>query len=228
MAQNIPAHPQWESTDFQQNQPYPSYREPLARSGMAVAGLVLGIIALATSFLPIVNNLSFILALVGLVLAIVGTVATVRGKKRGKGMAVVSVVLNALALVIVLATQSMYGAAIDEAMVSSDEVAVEAPAASAETGSVEGASDEEKYVIEGVEMTTDGFSTTISGTLTNTTDKEVGYIQLSYTLYDADGAQVGTAFANTNNLDAGGVWKFEAIGLEENVADYKLADVTGF
>lgn len=228
MTQNIPAQPQWENTGSQQNQSYPPYQEPLTRSAMAVAGLVLGIIALATSFLPIVNNLSFILALVGFVLAIVGTVATVRGKKRGKGMAIASVVLNVLALVIVLATQSMYGAAIDEAIVSSDEVTVEDSAASAETESAGGASDEEKYVIEGVEITTDEFSTTISGTLTNTTDKEVGYIQLSYTLYDADGAQIGTAFANTNHLDAGGVWRFEAIGLEENVADYKLADVTGF
>lgn len=228
MTQNTSTQSQYGSAGPQQDQPYPPYQEPLARSGMAVAGLVLGIIALATSFLPIVNNLSFILALVGLVLAVVGMVATVRGKKRGKGMAITSVVLNALALVIVLATQSMYSEAIDEAMVSSGEVTVEAPAASADADSAGEASEDEKYVIEGVEMTTDEFSTTISGTLTNTTDKEVGYIQLSYTLYDADGAQVGTAFANTSHLDAGGVWKFEAVSFEDGVADYKLADVTGF
>lgn len=228
MTQNIPTQPQYGSAGPQQNQFYPPYQEPLARSGMAVAGLVLGVVALATSFLPIVNNLSFIIALVGLVLAIVGTVATVRGKKRGKGMAIASVVLNALALVIVLATQSMYSSAIDEAIVSSEEVAVEAPAASLEAEPAGDAPEEEEYVIENVEMTADEFSTTISGTLTNATDKQVGYIQLSYTLYDADGAQIGTAFANTSNLDAGGVWKFEAVALESDVADYKLADVTGF
>lgn len=228
MTQNIPTQPQYGSAGSRQNQSYPPYQEPLARSGMAVAGLVLGVVALATSFLPIVNNLSFIIALVGLVLAIVGTVATVRGKKRGKGMAIASVVLNALALIIVLATQSMYSAAIDEAIVSSEEVAVEAPAASLEAEPAGDAPEEEEYIIENVEMTADEFSTTISGTLTNATDKQVGYIQLSYTLYDADGAQIGTAFANTSNLDAGGVWKFEAVGLEGNVADYKLADVTGF
>lgn len=228
MTQNIPTQPQYGSAGPRQNQSYPPYQEPLARSGMAVAGLVLGVVALATSFLPIVNNLSFIIALVGLVLAIVGTVATVRGKKRGKGMAIASVVLNALALVIVLATQSMYSAAIDEAIVSSEEVAVEAPAASLEEEPAGDAPEEEEYIIENVEMTADEFSTTISGTLTNATDKQVGYIQLSYTLYDADGAQIGTAFANTSNLDAGGVWKFEAVALESDVADYKLADVTGF
>ena len=35
---------------------------PLPKSGMAVASLVLGIVAAVTSFLPIINNLSFILA----------------------------------------------------------------------------------------------------------------------------------------------------------------------
>lgn len=87
---------------------------------------------------------------------------------------------------------------------------------------------EEKYTIEGETMTSDGYSTKIAGTLTNNTDKEIGYLQLSYTLYDADGAQLGSAFANINNLEPGGVWKFEAVAFESNVATYKLADVTGF
>lgn len=87
---------------------------------------------------------------------------------------------------------------------------------------------EEKYTIGGETMTSDGYSTKIAGTLTNNTDKEIGYLQLSYTLYDADGAQLGSAFANINNLEPGGVWKFEAVAFESNVATYKLADVTGF
>ena len=36
------------------------------------------------------------------------------------------------------------------------------------------------------------------------------YLQIEYNLYDADGAQIGTALANINNLKAGGTWKFEA------------------
>ena len=57
-----------------------------------------------------------------------------------------------------------------------------------------------------------------------------GYIQVEYNLYDADGAQVGTALANTNNLKAGGSWKFEAIGTAspDEVASYELVDVTSF
>lgn len=74
------------------------------------------------------------------------------------------------------------------------------------------------------------YSLFIDGTLTNNTDREVTYIQVEYNLYDAEGAQVGTALANTNNLQPGGVWKFEAIGTAspDEVASFELIDVTGF
>lgn len=70
----------------------------------------------------------------------------------------------------------------------------------------------------------------ITGTLTNNTEDEKSYIQVSYNLYDADGAQIGTALANTNNLKAGGAWKFEAVSTVEpaKVASWELADVSGF
>ena len=74
------------------------------------------------------------------------------------------------------------------------------------------------------------YATYITGTLTNNTDNEVSYIQVEYNLYDASGAQVGTALANTNNLQPGGTWKFEAIGTvsPDQVASFELMDVTGF
>lgn len=86
------------------------------RSAMAVAGLVLGIVALATSFVPIVNNASFFIALLGAVFAVVGIVAAVRGTRTGKGMAIAALVVSAVAVAVVFATQSLYGAAIDAAV----------------------------------------------------------------------------------------------------------------
>ena len=78
--------------------------------------------------------------------------------------------------------------------------------------------------------TSNPFAVKIQGTLVNNTDKDRSYIQVSYNLYDADGAPVATALANTNNLKAGGVWKFEALGTAEpeQVASWELAEVTGF
>ncbi|MCB6475554.1 FxLYD domain-containing protein [Emergencia timonensis] len=74
----------------------------------------------------------------------------------------------------------------------------------------------------------DGYSITISGKVKNMTGKELSYAQIEFTIYDADGAQVGTALANINNLEKDGVWKFKAISLDsvEGNYKYKLADIT--
>ena len=84
-------------------------------SGLAIAGLVLGILAILTSFIPIINNGSFFLALIGTVLAIVGFLGVRKGKHTGKGIAVAGIVLGIASIVIVLVTQSMFSAAIDAA-----------------------------------------------------------------------------------------------------------------
>ena len=53
---------------------------------------------------------------------------------------------------------------------------------------------------------------------------------MSYNLFDADGNQIDTAYANTSNLADGGTWKFEATAFKgiDNVASFKLGDVTGY
>ena len=197
-------------------------------SGMAIAGLVLGIVAAISSWIPIINNFSFILALIGAVFAIVGVVSTVRGKHSGKGLAIAALVVNIIALVLVLATQSAMSAAIDEATtpaVSTEDVQVQADGA----GEAE-ADAEPAYSIADEAMTGDDYSVTITGTFTNNTDEDISYVQLSYRLLDAEGAQIETAYANTSDLSAGGTWKFEAMGFvgSDEVASFELADVTGF
>ena len=81
-------------------------------SAAAIVSLILGILAIVTSWIPIVNNLSGILAMVGLVFSIVGVVGTVRGSKGGKGLAIAALVVNVLSLVIVLGLQSAWSAAL--------------------------------------------------------------------------------------------------------------------
>ena len=203
-----------------------------ATSGMAIAGLVLGILAAVSSWIPIINNFSFILAVIGLVFAIVGVVGTVRGKKAGKGIAIAALVINLVAAGIVLAMQSAMSAAIDDAtsgLVSTEDVTVQQQEGTDVDAGTDSA-DQQAYAISDVQMTGDDYSVTISGTFTNNSDAEVSYVQVSYRLLDAEGDQIGTAYANTNNLPAGGTWKFEAMGFEplSSVAPYELADVTGF
>lgn len=198
------------------------------KSAASIVALVLGIIALVTSFLPIINNLSFVLALVGAVFAVIGLVGVLRGKRGGRGFSIAAVIVNVLAIAIVLGTQSAYSSAIDEAAKGTISTEDGSSVAAASTSAESGAAD--KYSITDEQMTGDDYTTTISGTFTNLTDSQLGYVSVSYNLFDADGNQLGTAYANTSNLAAGGTWKFEAVGMygQAKVASYKLADVTGF
>jgi invasion protein IalB len=88
----------------------------VSKSGMAIAGLILGIIALITSWMPFLNNMSFFIALVGVVLAIVGVVSTVKGTHSGKALAIVAIVINIVAMAAVLAAQSATETALNKAI----------------------------------------------------------------------------------------------------------------
>lgn len=77
-------------------------------SGLAVAGLVLGILAILGAFIPLLNILTFPFAILGLILAIIGLLGINKGKHTGKGVAIAGIVLGAVALVV---TVGMYGCA---------------------------------------------------------------------------------------------------------------------
>lgn len=81
-----------------------------------VVGLILGIIAVILSFIPIINNAAAVLGFAGAVLVLVGTVAAFRGKRDGKVLSVVALVLSVLGIVITLAMQQAAVDAIDDAL----------------------------------------------------------------------------------------------------------------
>lgn len=90
-------------------------QQPLSMSAMAITGFVIGLVALLTSFLPFINNFSFVFGLLALIFSIVGLVGCVRGKKKGKGLAIAGLIISIIACVVVLWSQSIYSAAIDDA-----------------------------------------------------------------------------------------------------------------
>ncbi len=205
-----------------------------SKSAVAIVGLVVGIIALATSFMPIINNFSFVLGLVGLVFAIVGLVGVLRGRHSGRGLAIASLIINVLALVIVLASQSFYGSALDGAVIdTSDGSAASAAANGSASPSNAGSTSpdgSDKYSIADERLSKDTYSSTIKGTFTNTSGRELSGVSLTYSLFDADGNQVGNAYASTNNLADQSSWKFEAYCDADGskIASYKLANVTAY
>ncbi len=203
-------------------------------SAAAITGLVLGIIAAATSLIPIVNNLSFVLAIPGIIFAVIGLVACLRGKRDNKIMAIAATVVNVVAIALVLGSQSMYSAAIDQATkdMNVPGSAVSSGSSSSDAGSSDAAgTDEQPYTVTDEALdSSNEYAASITGTLTNNSDQDKSYIQVEYRLYDASGAQIGTALANTNNLKAGGSWKFEALCTQapSEIASWELAEVSGF
>ncbi len=86
-----------------------------------------------------------------------------------------------------------------------------------------------KYEISDIKMETNSAATYIHGILKNNTDKEYGYIQVSFSCYDKDNNLLGTALANVNKLQPNGSWKFKAMYLgTDKPKECKDPEVTGF
>lgn len=173
------------------------------KSGLAVAGLVLGIIAIVLSAIPIINNLAFILAALALIFGVIVLVK----KSGGRGQAIAAVVLAVVAVVIVLVSQIFYGAVLDEAVNQSNE-------------SVNRASGEstEELLANDVDVTLGEFTvvegeftaeTVLPVTVTNQLDEAKSYsIQIEAVSEDGTRIQDDTVYAN--NLGANQTQEFEA------------------
>lgn len=84
------------------------------KSGLAIAGFILAILAILGAWMPILNNVSFFFAVIALVFGIIGLVGIKKGKRVGQGLAVATIILSVIAGVVVLATQSFYGKVAEE------------------------------------------------------------------------------------------------------------------
>ena len=201
----------------QQNRPY---------SAIAITAFVLGVVSIATSFLPIINNFSFFIALAGTVLALVGIFTTGK-KRRGTAFTVVGLVLSFAAIGIILLTQSMYVGAInsltDGAKPVEASVQAESPK-STESSKASGAAKDFSKMAVGDSVTLEnGLTVTVMDaqvvTQEYTNDKQmrvtVSYLNngdssVSYNLWDwksenADGVERSIEFpiGDDNSLDSG-------------------------
>ena len=156
------------------------------RSVAAIVGLALGVLAIVMSWMPIINNFAFVIGGIGLVFAIVGLVGVLRGKKAGKGLAIAALVVNVLSIAIVLGTQSMYSAALDDAANGPDVLASETPSAEGGEGeSAAGNTPETDNLAVGTPVTfEDGVTITVDSVspgLTNYDGSTVIGIHVTYT-----------------------------------------------
>ncbi len=198
--------------------PQPPAAPAKGTSGLGIAGLVLGIISLCISFVPIVNNFAALLAFIGLILAIIGTVLVVKKGTGGKGIAIAAIVLNAVAIVVVLATQSLYSAALDEALSttsssSTTSTSIQASEDAASTATQADSSAKYNVSIDGCERTTDYAGVpaiVVTYTWTNNSDTETSFMVAINDEAYQNGVELDTAIvtgidssAMMNNLKPG-------------------------
>ena len=86
------------------------------KSGLGIAGFVIGIIAIVFSFIPIVNNIAFFIGILAAVFGLIGALT-----HKSKGLSIAGAVLGVLAVIITLALQSMWSKALDDASAQLDE-----------------------------------------------------------------------------------------------------------
>lgn len=85
------------------------------KSGIAIAGFIIAILAILGSWVPILNNVSFFFAVISLIFGIVGFIAIRKGKRVGQGLAVATIVLSVITMGVVIASQAFYGKVLDDA-----------------------------------------------------------------------------------------------------------------
>lgn len=210
------------------------------RSAMAVASLVLGIVALVTSILPIINNLSFVMAILGVVFGIVGIVGISKGKKAGKGLAIAGLVLSVVAFILVLVMQSAFSAALDEAMEESGmtsasaetaaagDAAVSEPQAAEQSGSTEAAYG---VTIDGCRVTEDyegNPAAVITYTFTNNSDEATSFMVALYPKVFQNGVELDTAIGSDwdSNKHTSDVKPGSSTTVEIGYALEDMSDVT--
>lgn len=176
-------------------------------STAAMVGLVAAIVALLFSAVPIINNFVLILAALGLVFGIVGIVNIRKGKSRGGKIAVSAIVISALAFIIVLASQAMYSAALNEASKSLDQVSQSAnETLDKATGNKtdELLKNDVSVDLGGFNASQDeyGFNTTyLPVTVTNKLDAAKSYA-IQVEAVDAQGKRIADDYVYANDLGA--------------------------
>lgn len=172
------------------------------KSGFATASLVLGIIGICTSFIPIINNLSFILGLIGVMFAIISLI-----KKASKGQAIAGLILCVLTIVITINSQKALSDSLNEVSANLDKATgasteeILANDVNVELGNFE--------VIKGTYGTTD---TKLTVKVTNKTTEKKSF-SFHIEAVDSTGSRIDEEYIYANDLAAGQSQSFDIFTL---------------
>lgn len=165
--------------------------EEKRKSGLSTAGLVLGIVGICTSFIPIINNLSFVMGILAVIFGIIALL-----KKAGKMKNIIIVILGILTIIITINSQKAISDSLETLSNDLDKIAgnkteeVLQNDLSVEIGKFE--------TVKGQYLT----ETKLTVKLTNkTTETKSFSVQIE--AVNADGSRITNDYINANNLNAG-------------------------
>lgn len=190
-------------------------------SAMAIAGLVLGIVALVTSWMPILNNGSFFLALLGAIFAIVGLASTLRHTRSGKILALAGLIICIIACAAVLAAQQTTSKAINDAVDSAKNgpaVTSTSAAPADASGDADSSAQSQNLALgtsitlaDGLSVSVDSFDTSLTKydgspitavtvTYTNGGSKDASFNVYDWKAQDTQGAQRSQTFYSGDDV----------------------------
>lgn len=188
------------------------------KSGLATAGLVVGIVGICLSFIPVVNNAAFVLGALAVIFSVITLI-----KKASVGKSVTALVLGILAIVITIVMQNAFVKAVDDAF----------DGLSSSLNNMTGENTDEiteKYMdvtFGKFEVKDDDFITDTKLTVTvKNKSKEKKSFSVNIEAIDENGTRIETDTVYVDGLGAGQSQNFEAFTLitDEKIEKLKNAE----
>lgn len=154
---------------------YGNYQVSQPGRGLAIAALVLGILAILSTWIPLVGLFLMVLSLAAIITGIIALVMTTRGRARGKGMAVAGIILGVLSIVTSIVAHVLVFRAVDSLVTDVSSSLSASGWSSGTSGSASGGSagtsDAGAEVTLGTASTSAGLAS-VPVTVTNTTQSD--------------------------------------------------------
>lgn len=182
------------------------------KNSMPTVSLVLGIIAMSTSLIPFINNMSFILGIIGLIFGIIAIF-----KKTKKIKSIISIVLCILAIVITLNVQQSWSDSLNEVSSSLDDMTGE------NTNNILGSSVDVELGDFEVEKDSYFTNTKLMVKVTNKLDEKKSF-SIHIEAVDENGTRLSEDYIYANNLNAGQSQNFETFKFVESDKVPQLKD----
>lgn len=168
--------------------------EGARKSGFSTAGLVLGIIGVCTSFIPIINNLSFVMGILAIIFGVIAF-----AKKDSKGKIIAVIILGILAVDVTINSQRELSDAIDT-MTGDKTEEILANSVDVTLGNFE---------VNKGQYTT---NTKLTVKVTNKTSENKSF-NIQVEAVNPDGSRIMNDYVYANNLNAGQTQNFDIFTL---------------